>query len=63
MKKNIFYIFLLSSCITINKEDFNFTSKHNYVNAYDLSKTIDENKEDYTYHPIQVAKHKNFSQK
>jgi hypothetical protein len=48
MTKNIFYIFLfiLSSCITINKEDFNFTSKHNYVNAYDLSETIGKNKED-----------------
>jgi len=50
MKKSIFYLslFLLSSCIviSINEEDFDFESKHNYVNAYDLSETIEDEKED-----------------
>ena len=37
---------MLGSCISINQEDFNFKSKHNYVNAYDLKENILENKED-----------------
>jgi len=36
---------MLSSCISIKQEDFNFKSKHNYVNAYELKENILENKE------------------
>ena len=48
MKKLISYVccLMLISCASINKEDFNFKSKHNYVNAYDLKENILENKED-----------------
>ena len=40
---------MLSSCISIKQEDFNFKSKYNYVNAYELKENILENKENLVF--------------